>query len=382
MVVAMTIAVLTACEKDEANLYNVTVTAGEGGTVAADNGKHKEGEEISLVAVPNVGYTFSCWSDGVKSNPRIVTVQNTDIILVALFAQNGSNTNNSGNNNGGGNSGEVNAGSEQYLTSTGWGGSLPIRSNYDAQTNSSYFSFDEGKKGTEEAYIKGKFEQTYNFTWDWYDDAHTVLVLNYGGEWAEDKCCIDIKELAEDHIYGYFYGTLTDYENYKKDSKKYSIGTKVELKLVEVAEEFTFSDLTIIANADGTIDIAGHIETNTKLKEFALYMANGNVAYDFLEQNEQVKEKNNSLDKNGRAIKGKSFKLDVKSAVRLPVAIYTLVIKTKKNTSISEAIGADYSFKVGTGSNTSLGSQISLVNQRCYMLSDFYKVFFHYNILK
>ena len=139
----------------------------------------------------------------------------------------------------------------------------------------------------------------------------------------------------------------------------------------EVAEEFKFGGLTAIANADGTIDISGQIATNTKIKEFALLNADGTVAYDFLEQNEQVKEKNKTLDDNGKAVKDKSFVLDVKSTGKLPVAKYTLVIKTKKNTEKTEAIGDDYSFEVGTGSNPTLGSQISLVDQKCYMLSDF-----------
>ena len=140
----------------------------------------------------------------------------------------------------------------------------------------------------------------------------------------------------------------------------------------EVAEEFKFGGLTAIANADGTIDISGQIATNTKIKEFALLNADGTVAYDFLEQNEQVKEKNKTLDDNGKAVKDKSFVLDVKSTGKLPVAKYTLVIKTKKNTEKTEAIGADYSFNIGTGANSTLGSQISLVDQKCYLLGDFY----------
>lgn len=139
-----------------------------------------------------------------------------------------------------------------------------------------------------------------------------------------------------------------------------------------VEEQFKFGELTAIANADGTIDISGRIETNTKIKEFALYNADGSVAYDFLKENEQVKEKNETLDDNGKAVKDKSFVLDIKSTGKLPVAMYTLQIKTKKNGTFAEAIGAEYSFEVGTGSNDVLGSQISLVDQKCYMLGDFY----------
>lgn len=140
----------------------------------------------------------------------------------------------------------------------------------------------------------------------------------------------------------------------------------------EVAEVLNFADLTAIANADGTIDISGQITSNTKIKEFALLNADGTVAYDFLEQNEQVKEKNNTMDENGKSLKSKEFVLDIQSTGKLPVAKYTLVIKTKKTAEISEAIGADYSFNIGTGANNTLGSQISLVDQKCYLLGDFY----------
>ncbi|MBR5167515.1 MAG: hypothetical protein IKW86_05540 [Salinivirgaceae bacterium] len=140
----------------------------------------------------------------------------------------------------------------------------------------------------------------------------------------------------------------------------------------EVEEQFKFGELTAVANADGTIEIAGQIATNTKIKEFALYNADGSVAYDFLEANEQVKEKNKTLDENGKAVKDKSFVLDIKSTGKLPVAIYTLRIKTKKAGAFEEAIGAEYHFNIGTGANTQLGSQFSLYNQSAYMLKDFY----------
>ena len=141
----------------------------------------------------------------------------------------------------------------------------------------------------------------------------------------------------------------------------------------ELAEEqMKFNNLTAIANADGTITIGGEIETNTKIKEFCLYNADGSVAYDFLKDNEQVKQKNDELDDNGKAVKTKSFKLEIASKT-LPVAKYTMEIKTKKSATFSEAIGADNSFNIGTGSNPTLGSQISLRDQKCYMLGDFYK---------
>lgn len=139
-----------------------------------------------------------------------------------------------------------------------------------------------------------------------------------------------------------------------------------------VEEQFKFGELTAIANPDGTIDISGHIATNTKLKEFALYNEDGSIAYDFLEANDQVKTKNKELDENGKAVKDKFFELDIKSTGKLPVAIYTLRIKTKKAGTFEEGIGEAYKFMVGTGANDTLGSQISLRDKKCFKLGDFY----------
>ncbi len=369
-------AAFVACEKDinEEKLYKVTVNAGEGGTVAGDNGEHKEGTILTFYAIPDKGYSFSCWSDGIKSNPRAITV-NTDVILVALFAKNdtnnGENINENNGENNGENNNEQNADNNTRSFTLGcWYGTLPIRDNQDSQNYSNqFFFFDENgvTYGMEESYYRGRLDNTYDFLWEWNDDSHSVLIINYGGNWAENKCCIDIQEFNEDHIYGYFYKTMVDYEsNHKSNS-----GTKVELKHLDIEEQFKFEELTVIANSDGTIDVYGHIETNVKLKEFALYNIDGSVAYDFLEQNEQLKEKNKTLNADGWAIK-KPFVLDVKSFGKLPVAQYTLRIKTKKNSSFEASFGTDYSFKVGTGANTTLGAQISLVDQRCYMLGDFY----------
>ena len=138
-----------------------------------------------------------------------------------------------------------------------------------------------------------------------------------------------------------------------------------------VEEQMAFNNLTAKANSDGTITIGGEIVTNTKIKEFCLYNADGSVAYDFLKDNEQVKQKNEELDDNGKAVKTKQFSLEIASKT-LPVAIYTMSIKTKKSKEFTEGIGAEYKFNVGTGSNKTLGSQISLVDQKCYMLGDFY----------
>ena len=136
-----------------------------------------------------------------------------------------------------------------------------------------------------------------------------------------------------------------------------------------VAEQMKFNDLTAKANPDGTITISGTIETNTKLKEFCLYKEDGSVAYDFLKENEQVKQKNETLDDNGKAVKEKSFKLEIASAT-VPVAIYKLSIKTKKNATVSETIGKTYEFTCGAGDKSSLGSYVSFTKEANIKVSE------------
>ena len=172
-----------ACDKDnDGNLYNVSVTASEGGTVAGDNGKHSYGEELTFVAIPITGYSFSCWSDGVKTNPRTIIV-NSDVALVALFANNNENSgeNNNTNNGENGNNSQYTSDSPDYFIEGYWDGSLPIREsqvslNYSSQF---YFSDENGNKnGIEECYYKGNLDNSYNFTWEWADASHSVLIIN------------------------------------------------------------------------------------------------------------------------------------------------------------------------------------------------------------
>lgn len=65
------------------NVYRVTLSAGEGGTVSG-GGEYNHGAIATLVAVNNAGYRFVCWSDGDTSPERTIEVT-ADIILEALF---------------------------------------------------------------------------------------------------------------------------------------------------------------------------------------------------------------------------------------------------------------------------------------------------------
>ena len=136
-----------------------------------------------------------------------------------------------------------------------------------------------------------------------------------------------------------------------------------------IEEQMKFNNLTAKANADGTITIGGSITTNTKLKEFCLYAEDGTtIVYDFLQDNGALKEKNKMLDENGKASKERQFTLDIASAT-VPVAIYKLAIKTKKNAAQSETVGEVLDYKIGA-SKSYIGSYLSIVDNRCYGLED------------
>lgn len=232
----------TSCNKDDdAGFYNVTVNAGEGGTVAADNGKHKEGETLTFVAVPNKGYSFSCWSDGSQINPRTETVQNADIILVALFAKGGTNNNNQ-NNGENGNENNLNTSDSTQIILLGgvcWGGQNSLLANHGQQNYTSNFYFlDENGYGLgfEESYYKGVYDTTYEFSWYWYDTTYSLLVLNYGGRSGVGEAYVDIWIAKKERIKGWLYESYNDYIDYNRNNNGNSSprkGTSVEWKCAD-----------------------------------------------------------------------------------------------------------------------------------------------------
>ena len=66
--------------------HDVTITAGEGGTVNENGGRLAEGTTLSLSATPAEGHHFVQWSDGSTDNPRNLIVGTEDITLTAEFA--------------------------------------------------------------------------------------------------------------------------------------------------------------------------------------------------------------------------------------------------------------------------------------------------------
>ena len=54
------------------NVYTISVSASNGQVIGG--GEYQYGATIDLTAIPNEGYVFDQWSDGVKDNPRTITV--------------------------------------------------------------------------------------------------------------------------------------------------------------------------------------------------------------------------------------------------------------------------------------------------------------------
>ena len=66
--------------------HDVTLSAGEGGTVSESGGRLAEGTTLSVTATPAEGHHFVQWSDGVTDNPRSLVVGKEDVTLSAEFA--------------------------------------------------------------------------------------------------------------------------------------------------------------------------------------------------------------------------------------------------------------------------------------------------------
>ena len=127
-----------------------------------------------------------------------------------------------------------------------------------------------------------------------------------------------------------------------------------------VDEVIETGNFKIKANADGTITFVGDVASNAKIKTFQLVDASGNVKYDFLEKNEQVKEKNKVIDENGKVTKEKVFNLTGIVSDNIPVDLYTLSIKTKK-AKTEAALGEVLNYTIGA-KKSETGSYLSIVN--------------------
>ena len=75
-------ATYTATFSSVVNVYTITVNAVNGQVIGG--GEYQYGATIDLTAIPNEGFVFDQWSDGVTDNPRTITVTG-DVEYTALF---------------------------------------------------------------------------------------------------------------------------------------------------------------------------------------------------------------------------------------------------------------------------------------------------------
>jgi hypothetical protein len=67
-------------------MYDVTISATEGGTVSPQSGSFEEGSSVTLTATPNAEYEFTKWSNGSTQNPLVLTVT-SDLTIQATFTK-------------------------------------------------------------------------------------------------------------------------------------------------------------------------------------------------------------------------------------------------------------------------------------------------------
>jgi len=135
---------------------------------------------------------------------------------------------------------------------------------------------------------------------------------------------------------------------------------------VSVDEVIDASNFKIKANADGTITFIGDVSSNAKIKTFELQDQSGKAVYNFLEKNEQVKEKLKNIAEDGKVTKEKVFSLTNITSDPIAVDLYTLVIKTKATKNpVNAALGETLDYKIGA-SNSNTGSYLSIVNNEAF----------------
>ena len=133
---------------------------------------------------------------------------------------------------------------------------------------------------------------------------------------------------------------------------------------VSVDEVIDATNFKIKANTNGTITFVGDVSSNAKIKTFELQDASGKAVYNFLESNDQVKEKNKVIDENGKVTKEKVFNLTGIESAQIPVDLYTLVIKTKNTKKpVEAALGEVLDYTIGA-SKSDAGSYLSIINNK------------------
>ena len=62
------------------------VTAGSGGSVTPTSGTYNSGEQVTVTATPNSGYTFNNWSNGSTNNPLTLAVGSNTSLSQIIYS--------------------------------------------------------------------------------------------------------------------------------------------------------------------------------------------------------------------------------------------------------------------------------------------------------
>gem|GEM_PF-2132350 len=136
---------------------------------------------------------------------------------------------------------------------------------------------------------------------------------------------------------------------------------------VNVPEVIDVTNLKIKGNQNGTISLVCDVVSNAKLKTFEIQDVNGNVVYNFLESNEQVKEKNIVIDKE-RVTNEKAFDLSSIESTHIPVDLYKLVIATREEKT-EFTLGEETDYQIGANKST-IGAYLSIVNNKSMVMAE------------
>lgn len=98
LMLATTVLSMAACsegtileEEETADLYSLTLTAADGGTVSSSRNEYEAGEEVAVTAIPGEGYTFTAWlENGETVSTNAVysfTMPSRNVSLNATFSE-------------------------------------------------------------------------------------------------------------------------------------------------------------------------------------------------------------------------------------------------------------------------------------------------------
>ncbi len=90
-----------------------------------------------------------------------------------------------------------------------WEGQLPIY-NYGNEYYSRFY-FESDGSGVEEVYINGRHDSDYPFTWGWINGYYSVMQLKYGSRWNVSYSCINVIQVKDGVLTGYFYEDIQDF---------------------------------------------------------------------------------------------------------------------------------------------------------------------------